>query len=92
MESPRKVYIPSIAPSSLILYRGNTYPELTGKLIAGSLKLTHLNVLTLDKHQNITHETRMLSSLNERIRDVLGLKNGEILIATDQGNVYRLMP
>ncbi len=92
MESPKKVYIPSIAPSSLILYRGNTYPELTGKLIAGALKLTHLNVLSLDANQNITKEARILSSLNERIRDVLALKNGEILIATDQGNVYRLMP
>ncbi|GAA3938751.1 PQQ-dependent sugar dehydrogenase [Litoribacillus peritrichatus] len=92
MESPKKVYTLSIAPSSLIFYRSKTYPELTGKLIAGALKLTHLNVLSVDEHQNITHEERILSSLNERIRDVLALKNGDILIATDEGNIYRLVP
>jgi glucose/arabinose dehydrogenase len=47
MEQPRKVYIPSIAPGSLVLYRGKAFPEWYGNLFAGALKLRHLNRIEL---------------------------------------------
>lgn len=89
--SPRKVYIPSIAPGSLVLYRGERYPSLDGKLLAGALKLTHINVLSLDKYNNIVKEERILESLGERIRDIEVLPNGEIIYSTDSGKIYRLV-
>ena len=88
--SPTKVYVPSIAPGSLILYRGKTYPKLTGKLLAGALKLTHINVVTLDNNQAID-ESRILADLRERIRDIEVMPNGEILFSTDSGKIYRLL-
>lgn len=91
IQSPRKVYVPSIAPGSLILYRGDKYPSLNGKLIAGALKLTHLNVVTLDDQHNIVQEQRLLESLGERIRDLEVTPTGEILFSTDSGNIYRLV-
>ncbi|MEZ8102298.1 PQQ-dependent sugar dehydrogenase [Vibrio bivalvicida] len=89
ISSPKKVYIPSIAPSSLILYRGDKHPGLSGKLLAGALKLTHINVLTLEGNQ-VVGEQRILEHLGERIRDIEALPNGEILFSTDSGKIYRL--
>lgn len=91
IQTPKKVYVPSIAPSSLILYRGDKYPSLNGKLVSGALKLTHLNVVTLDEQTNIVAEKRLLESLGERIRDLEVTPAGEILFSTDSGNIYRLV-
>ncbi|MEH0666170.1 PQQ-dependent sugar dehydrogenase [Vibrio scophthalmi] len=87
--SPRKVYVPSIAPGSLVLYRGEAFPELDGKLLAGALKLTHINVLTL-QNNNIIEETRLLEPLGERIRDIEVLPNGGIVFSTDSGKLFQL--
>ncbi|EOV1170678.1 PQQ-dependent sugar dehydrogenase [Vibrio fluvialis] len=92
IESPRKVYIPSIAPSGLLLYRGKRYPELNGKLLTGALKLTHINVITLDDNQSASDETRLLESLGERIRDIRRSPDDRIYFSTDSGNIYRLKP
>lgn len=90
IESPHKVYIPSIAPGSIVLYRGNLHPSLNGKLLAGALKLTHINILTLEGEEIIA-EQRVLEHLGERIRDIeLGPK-GEIYFSTDSGNIYHLI-
>ncbi|MGX1924783.1 PQQ-dependent sugar dehydrogenase [Vibrio sp. NH-7] len=91
IQTPKKVYVPSIAPSSIILYRGDKYPSLNGKLVSGALKLTHLNVVTLDEKANIVAEERLLESLGERIRDLEVTPSGEILFSTDSGNIYRLV-
>ncbi|MFN3015452.1 PQQ-dependent sugar dehydrogenase [Vibrio coralliilyticus] len=92
IESPVKVYVPSIAPSSLLLYRGENYPELNGKLLAPALKLTHINVVTLNKNNQAVDEIRILSELNERIRHVIVSPKDELIFSTDQGNIYRLVP
>ncbi|WP_158140862.1 PQQ-dependent sugar dehydrogenase [Vibrio furnissii] len=92
IDSPRKVYIPSIAPSGLLLYRGQRYPQLNGKLLTGALKLTHINVITLDDNQSAIEETRLLESLNERIRDIRRSPDDWIYFSTDSGNIYRLKP
>jgi len=88
--SPKKVYVPSIAPGSLILYRGEKHPQLNGKLLSGALKLTHINVLTL-QGEKIISEDRILEDLGERIRDIEALPNGEILFSTDSGKIFRLI-
>lgn len=92
IDSPRKVYIPSIAPSGLLLYRGQRYPQLNGKLLTGALKRTHINVITLDDNQSAIEETRLLESLNERIRDIRRSPDDWIYFSTDSGNIYRLKP
>lgn len=92
IDSPRKVYIPSIAPSGLLLYRGERYPQLNGKLLTGALKLTHINVITLDDNQSAIEETLLLESLNERIRDIRRSPDDWIYFSTDSGNIYRLKP
>lgn len=91
IQSPRKVYIPSIAPSSMVLYRGKRYPELDGKLLIGALKLTHLNIVELDANA-VGDESRILMELGERIRALLVTSNDRILFSTDSGKIYQLLP
>tara|TARA_R110002111_G_scaffold37613_15_gene72255 strand:- start:200 stop:1324 length:1125 start_codon:yes stop_codon:yes gene_type:complete len=92
MEQPIKVYIPSIAPSSLIQYQGDAFPTWKGQLFSGALKLQHLNKVTLNQAQKAVNEERLLTSLNERIRNVVEGPDGLIYLATDSGNIFVLNP
>ncbi|GIU04943.1 MULTISPECIES: PQQ-dependent sugar dehydrogenase [unclassified Shewanella] len=90
VEPPVKVYIPSIAPGSLVMYRGEKFPELNGKLLAGALKLTHINVVTINDAGKAIAEERIMAELGERIRDIEVTPKGDIYFSTDSGNLYRL--
>lgn len=89
--SPSLVYIPSIAPAGMTIYRGERYPELNGKLLAGALKLTHINVVNVDG-DNLTEERRLFEELGERIRDITVSPDDFIYFTTDSGKVYRIVP
>jgi len=91
MEPPIKVYTPSIAPSSLLLYSGRAFTAWRGNLLSGALKLRHLNRVVLDA-ERASSEERLLTELNERIRQVIEDDQGNLLIATDSGSIYRLKP
>jgi glucose/arabinose dehydrogenase len=91
MEQPHKVYIPSIAPSSLMLYSGKAFPEWRGNLFAGALKLRHLNRITLHSAE-VTGEERILEDLGERIRNVIEGPEGWIYYSTDNGRLLRIRP
>ncbi len=92
MEQPVKVYIPSIAPGSLLWYQGDAFPDWQGNLFAGALKLTHLNRITLDAAGQAIGEERLLESLGERIRALTTNGQGWIYLSTDSGKILRLRP
>jgi len=92
MEQPVKVYTPSIAPSSLVVYRGNAFPKWQGNILVSALKLTHINRIELNESGQSIAETRLLSSLGERIRDLLVSTEGYVYFTTDSGKVMRLVP
>ncbi len=92
MEDPRKVYIPSIAPGSLILYRGNAFPGWQGDLFSGALKLRHLNRVQLSADGHAIAEERLLEDLGERIRALAIGAEGWIYLSTDSGRILRLRP
>jgi glucose/arabinose dehydrogenase len=89
MEQPIKQFTPSIAPSSLIVYSGKLFKEWKGNIFSGALKLRHLNRIVLNG-TTVIEEERMLKNLNERIRNVIESPSGEIFIATDNGNIYKI--
>jgi glucose/arabinose dehydrogenase len=89
MEQPIKQFSPSIAPSSLIVYSGILFKEWKGNIFSGALKLRHLNRIVFDGVK-VIEEERLLKNLNERIRNVIESSNGEIYIATDNGNIYKI--
>jgi glucose/arabinose dehydrogenase len=92
MEQPIKVYVPSIAPGSLLLYTGEAFPDWQGDLFAGALKLRHLNRIGLDDNGVPIAEERLFENLNERIRALLQSPEGWIYFSTDNGNIYRIQP
>lgn len=92
MEQPVKVYIPSIAPGSLMLYSGKAFPEWKGNLFTGALKLTHLNRVELNSEGQAVAEERLLADLGKRIRALLESPQGWIVFSTDDGGIYQIKP
>lgn len=92
MEDPKLVYVPSIAPGSLMLYRGAAFPRWQGDFFLGALKLTHLNRVRQSVDGELREVERLLGSLNERIRQVIEDRHGWIYISTDSGQILRLVP
>ena len=87
---PVKVYIPSIAPSGLIVYQGSEFPNWQGSLFSGALVLRHLNQVVLDNDGKAVVEQRYLQDLNQRVRSLTQDEQGRIYVATDNGVIYRL--
>ena len=68
MEQPRYFWRPSIAPSGLVLYTGDMFPEWRGNIIVTSLAGQHLSRLVLDGDR-VAAEERLLVDRAERIRE-----------------------
>ena len=92
MEQPVKVYTPSIAPGSLLLYSGNALPDWKGNLLSGALKLHHINRIVLSKQGGVLKEERLLEDLDERIRALVQSPQGWLYFSTDSGKIFRLRP
>lgn len=92
MEQPIKVYTPSIAPGSLIVYSSDTFSKWKGNLFSGALKLRHINRIVIDKKGKEIKEERLLESLDERIRALAQSPKGWLYLSTDSGKIYRIRP
>lgn len=90
MENAIKVYIPSIAPSSLLVYSGKKLKEWKGSLFSTSLKSTHLNRIVLNKNLKVIKEERLFKYLKQRIRHITEDQEGNIYFSTDKGNIYKI--
>ncbi|MGU3845597.1 PQQ-dependent sugar dehydrogenase, partial [Vibrio diabolicus] len=83
------VYIPSIAPSNMVVYRGDKYSELNGKILAGALKLAHINVVSI-QNGKLKESARLMEDLGERVRDITVSPDGYVYFSTDTGKIFRL--
>lgn len=92
MEQPVKYFVPSIAPSSLMIYSGKAFPAWKGNFFSGALVLMHLNRIQFDKNYKVLKEERLLKELTERIRCVIESPEGWIYISTDSGKIFRIVP
>lgn len=86
MINPYKVYIPSIAPSDLILYNGTYHPALKNSLLSGALALTHLNQVRLNDKKEIRH----FKEKKLRIRALTQSSEGQLYIGADDGVIYKV--
>lgn len=93
MEQPLYYWDPSIAPSGMAFYTAGRAPQWRGNLFVGALAGQHLARLVLDG-ERVTAEERLLTDLNQRIRDVKQGPDGAIYVATDsaRGRILRVMP
>ena len=93
MVAPRHVWDPSIAPSGMVFYEGEAFPEWQGDLLVGALAYQLLARLELDGDA-VIHEERLLERELGRIRDVDVDDAGLVYLLIDaaNGGIYRLRP
>lgn len=90
MRDAVKVYIPSIAPGSLMIYSSDALPKWKGNLFSGALKLQHINRVVVNKAGRAIKEERLLESMGERIRALTQSPDGLIYFSTDRGNIFQI--
>ncbi|MBK7352623.1 MAG: PQQ-dependent sugar dehydrogenase [Nitrosomonas sp.] len=83
-EEPIYYWNPSIAPSGMMFYRGNLFPEWRGNLFIGSLVGQHLVRLVVDSNRVLSEEKLLMNQA--RIRDVAEGPDGAIYLLTDDTN------
>ncbi|PIK13606.1 PQQ-dependent sugar dehydrogenase [Halobacteriovorax sp. JY17] len=86
MEQPIIYWTPSISPSGMTRYTGNKNPKWKGDFFLASLGSTHLHRVRL-KNGKVIEEEKLLTNLNERIRQVRTGIDGELYISTDSGKI-----
>jgi len=91
MEVPSWVYVPSIAPSDLVIYQGAAFPAWRGSFLIGSMVQTHLNRLVL-RDGEVVAEERLAKRILGRIRAVAVDQDGLIYLGSDNGEIWRLRP
>ena len=94
VEPPLHVWVPSIAPSGLVVYSGRLWPDWTASLFTGSLKSDFLSRLPgADPEGDLGAEERLFEGVFTRIRDVREAPDGAIwFIAEGEGAVWRVTP
>ena len=91
MEIPAWVYVPSIAPSDLVIYQGAAFPAWRGSFLIGAMAGMHLNRLVL-RDGEVVAEERLAQRLLGRIRSIAVDGQGLIYLGSDSGEVWRLRP
>ncbi len=90
MEQPVKYFIPSIAPSSLLVYSGKMFKNWEGDLFSAALRFDHINKLKLSNKNKVTSESRF--SVEGRIRHLEEKPDtGEIYFSMDSGYIYKIV-
>lgn len=89
MQQPLLDWTPSIAPSDMLLYRGNKFPELNGHLLVTTLKTRELRVVKLTNGK-VSEQVSLLSHLDERLRGIAQDQQGDIYLLTDSGKLLML--
>jgi glucose/arabinose dehydrogenase len=84
------VWVPSIAPSGLVVYRGRALPGLDGSLLAGGLMSKDVRVIRVGAQGAPQSETRI--EIGARVRDVSVGPDGAVYVLTDEeaGRIIRL--
>jgi len=87
---PVHSWVPSIAPSGLVIYRGDLFPDWTGDALVGGLASRDLRRVDLENGKSIGEED-LLSDISGRVRDVRQAGDGAILLLIENGEDGRLL-
>jgi glucose/arabinose dehydrogenase len=97
MEQPLHYWVPSIAPSGMAFLSSDRYGKSwRGNLFVGSLKFGYLDRIELSDPfgGKVLKESKLLTEVGERIRDVRQGPDGLLYVLTDSrdGKLIRLLP
>ena len=85
-----KYWVPSIAASSMVIYKGKEFEEWNGDALITSLRDQSLRKIKFNDNKFINEETIFKDKIG-RIRDIeIQEKTGEIFLTTDQGSIWKL--
>ena len=100
IEKPLLVWLPSIAPSGLLVYEGDKFPAWKGNLFVGSGRWGEIpgtgslqRVVMNETYGELRREA-LLGDLHQRVRDVVQGPDGLIYVLTDgpENAVLRIEP
>ena len=85
-----KYWVPSIAASSMVIYKGSEFKEWNGDALITSLKDQSLRKIKF-KNNELIDETIIFNGRIGRIRDIeIQESTGIIFLLTDEGSIWRL--
>lgn len=86
------VWVPSIAPSGLAVYRGAMFPEWQGDLLVGALVDREVRRVRLSPDGRLLGQESLFKQVGERIRDVRVAPDGAVWLTTDdpKGKILRV--
>ena len=85
-----KYWVPSIAVSALVIYKGERFKEWNGEALIASLKDQSLRKILFKKNKLITEEIIFKGTIG-RIRDIkIQKKTGDIFLLSDNGELWRM--
>jgi len=85
-----KYWVPSIAVSSMIIYKGDEFKEWNGDALITSLRDKSLKKIKFKDNKFLDEKTIIKENIG-RIRDIEIQKNtGKIFLLTDEGSIWRL--
>ena len=92
MVDPVVVWTPAHAPSGLLFYTGNRFPQWRGDLFSGALKRQEVRRINLDADGRVIGQESL--PIGARVRDVRQGPDGFIYVLTDAkaGRLLRLQP
>jgi glucose/arabinose dehydrogenase len=93
MVDPVLFWVPSINPGNLVFYGGDRLPAWRGDMLMAAMGRTLLRV-HFDAAGKPTHQERMLTELEQRLRDVREGPDGLVYVLTDEtaGAMLRIEP
>jgi len=94
MEQPNYYWVPSIAPSGLLYYTGDAFPQWKGSFFTGALKWQGLSRLQPGPDGTFTEERFQDAAIKYRIRDVRQGPDGAVYLLVDSGDgkILRISP
>ncbi len=90
LEQPAHYWDPSIAPSGMMIYQGEMFPEWQGDIFVGSLKFNLISRLDVSGEE-ATEVEQIESAETQRVRDIRQAPDGSIwFLSVGQGAAYRI--
>lgn len=89
VEQPLFYFLPSLATTKILRYRGEMFPTWKGDLIVANLKARSLVKVDLDG-DHVRSSREFLQELEDRIRDIKQGPDGSLYVLTQTKGLFRL--
>jgi glucose/arabinose dehydrogenase len=93
VEEPVYFWFPDIAPSGMMFYTGDLFPQWKGNLFVGGMEASQRGMVRLVLNgDRVAAEEKLLSDLKQPVRDIRQGPRGEIYVLTRTGSLLKLTP